>query len=53
MKKLIAYLKKLKFKVGLYSSAGEYTCKNAKCKSEKERNPGSYEFEDNDAKLFV
>jgi alpha-galactosidase len=49
MKKLIKDLKTQGFKVGLYSSAGDYTQGNGKT---KQTNPGSYGYEDADAYLF-
>jgi hypothetical protein len=42
MKKLIKDLKSQGFKVGLYSSAGDYTQGNGK---NKQTNPGSYGYE--------
>ncbi len=46
MKKLIKDLKTQGFKVGLYSSAGDYTQSNG------QKNPGSYNYEYADAYLF-
>ncbi len=50
MTKLIAALHKMKFKVGLYSSAGDYTISNSKTGG---HNPGSWGFEEDDAMAFT